>query len=190
MNQKQNIINLIYEAAVVKRIKRTGWQILGDNEESLGEHTFLTCIIAYLLAQQLKANKETVLTMALFHDFHEARTGEIDKIALRYITRDQKKANKEIFVHVDPSLLKLLEEYEKRDLLEAKIVYEANIIALLVELKLLVEKGNVHAKEWLEANAKRLKLPQSIDLVQNLLQTDSHDWWKDIRRMLREEFRK
>lgn len=188
MNKKQSIANLIFEAAVVKRLKRTGWQILGDNEESLGEHTFLSCVIAYVLSKQMKANTETALVMALFHDFHEARTGDVDKIALRYIARDQHRANRDIFQKADAGLLKLLETYEKRGTLEAKIAHEANVVALLVELKLLVEKGNVHAKEWLEANQKRLKLPEAIELADQLAHTDSHDWWKGIRRDLHEEF--
>jgi 5'-deoxynucleotidase YfbR-like HD superfamily hydrolase len=57
----KKIVNLIYEAAVVKRLKRTGWQILGDNEESLGEHIFMTAVIAYLLGKELRVNLEKVV---------------------------------------------------------------------------------------------------------------------------------
>lgn len=82
MKNLKNITNLIYEAAVVKRLKRTG---------------------------------------------------DLDKIATFYMTRDQEKANKDIFADVDDGLLATLEEYEKKESLEARIVYEANIIAFLVE---------------------------------------------------------
>ncbi|MFZ5845391.1 MAG: HD domain-containing protein [Patescibacteria group bacterium] len=190
MNNLKKITNLIYEAAVVARLKRTGWQILGDNEESLGEHIFMTAVIAYILGRQLKVNLEKVLVMAVFHDFHEGRVGEIDKIALRYITRDIAKANRDIFTEVEPKLVSLLSEYEAKKTREAQVVYEANIIALLVELKQLVEKGNIHAQEWLEANSKRLKLPAAINLAQTLTKTSSQDWWKDIRADLHREFAK
>lgn len=133
---------------------------------------------------------ETVLTMAVFHDFHEARTGDLDKIATFYMTRDQEKANRDIFKGVDGELLDILEAYEKKESLEARIVYEANVIALLVELKLLIEKGNTHAKEWLDGNLDRLRLPEAITLAQDLAQTDSHDWWKHLRQTLHEEFSK
>lgn len=188
MNKTKAITNLIYEAAVVKRMQRTGWQILGDNEEGVGEHTFMTCVIAYFLAKQLKANLESVLTMAVFHDFHEARTGDLDKIATFYMTRDQDKANRDIFEGVDDELLAILTEYEKRESLEARIVYEANVIAFLVELKLLVEKGNTHAREWLEGNITRLRIPEAVDLAKDLVATDSHDWWKSLRTTLHESF--
>src|SRR3972149_11157742 len=103
--KKQDITNLVFEAAVVKRMLRTGWQILGDNQEGVGEHGFMTCVIAYFLAKELNANMEKVLIMAVFHDFHEARTGDLDKIATFYMTRDQDKANRDIFAGVDDELL-------------------------------------------------------------------------------------
>lgn len=199
----KKIVNLIYEASVVKRLKRTGWQILGDNEEGVGEHTFMTAVIAYFLAKTIAQgqtlstkrsdpidplNMEKVLTMSVFHDFHEARTGDLDKIAKFYMKRDQDRANSDIFKGVDDELLVLLEEYEKREGIEAKIVYEANVIAFLVELKLLIEKGNTHAGEWLEANIKRLRIPEAVTLAENLAKTSSQDWWKTIRKTLHEEF--
>jgi putative hydrolase of HD superfamily len=184
----KKIVNLIYEASVVKRLKRTGWQILGDNEEGVGEHTFMTAVIAYFLAKELSADMEKVMVMSVFHDFHEARTGDLDKIAKFYMKRDQDRANSDIFKGVDDELLALLEEYEKREGIEAKIVYEANVIAFLVELKLLIEKGNTHAGEWLDANIKRLRIPEAVTLAESLAKTSSQDWWKTIRKTLHEEF--
>ncbi|MDP1722436.1 MAG: HD domain-containing protein [Candidatus Gottesmanbacteria bacterium] len=193
------ITNLVYEAAVVKRMQRTGWQILGDNEEGVGEHTFMTSVIAYFLAKEISGtrpgleagvNMETVLVMSVFHDFHEARTGDLDKIATFYMTRDQDKANRDIFAGIDDELLTTLNTYEEKETLEAKIVYEANVIAFLVELKLLEEKGNTHAREWLDGNLTRLRLPEAIELAKDLASSDSHDWWKNLRATLHEEFLK
>jgi putative hydrolase of HD superfamily len=197
MKNTKKITNLVYEAAVVKRLLRTGWQILGDNEEGVGEHTFMTSVIAYFLAKQIgasahaqKINLETVLVMSVFHDFHEARTGDLDKIAKFYMTRDQDKANRDIFKGVDDELLHTLDVYEEQTSQEAKIVYEANVIAFLLELKLLIEKGNTHAQEWLDANLTRLRIPEAVALAKDLAQSDSQDWWKSIRENIHEEFAK
>lgn len=190
MKNPKKITNLVFEAAVVKRLLRTGWQILGDNEEGVGEHTFMTSVIAYFLAKQLHANLETVLVMSVFHDFHEARTGDLDKISKFYMTRDQDKANRDIFKSIDDELLHTLEVYEKQSTLEARIVYEANVIAFLVELKLLIEKGNTHAQEWLDANLSRLRIAEAVALAQDLAATDSQDWWKSLRQTIHEEFAK
>ncbi len=198
MKDQKRLTNLIYEAANVKRMLRTGWQRLGDNEEGVGEHSFMTAVIAYLLAREINAvgdasrnvSMEKIMLMSIFHDFHEGRTGEMDKVAKLYMTRHEDKANEDIFKGVDDDLLTLLSEYEARKSLDAQVVYEANVIAFGVECKILMEKGNTHAKEWMDANSKRVRLPESIELMTSLAVTDSQDWWKDIREAIHEEFAK
>lgn len=198
MNDQKRLTNLIYEAANVKRMLRTGWQRLGDNEEGVGEHSFMTAVIAYLLAREINAagdtarsvSMEKIMLMSIFHDFHEGRTGEMDKVAKLYMTRHEDKANEDIFKGVDDGLLTLLGEYEARKTLDAQVVYEANVIAFGVECKILMERGNTHAKEWMDANSKRVRLPESIELMTTLAATDSQDWWKDIREAIHEEFAK
>ncbi len=195
---KRQRTNLIYEAANVKRMLRTGWQRLGDNEEGVGEHSFMTAVIAYLIAREINGEQnatrhvsmEKIMLMSVFHDFHEGRTGELDKVAKLYLTRYEEKANHDIFKGVDDELLALLTEYESRQTLEAQVVYEANVIAFGVECKILMEKGNTHAKEWMDANSKRVRLPESVGLMDSLAITDSQDWWKDIREAIHEEFAK
>lgn len=197
MDQQQRT-NLIYEAANVKRMLRTGWQRLGDNVEGVGEHSFMTAVIAYFLARQINegnqasrnVSMEKILIMSIFHDFHEGRTGEMDKMAKRYMTRHEGKANEDIFKNIDDTLLVQLNEYEEKQTLEAQLVYEANVIAFNVECRILMERGNTHAKEWMDANAKRVRLPESIDLMTAVTNTDSQDWWKDIRDAIHEEFAK
>lgn len=198
MKNLKQITDLIYEASNVKRMQRTGWQRLGDNEEGVGEHSFMTAVIAYLIAKDInlsddpkrKVRLEKILLMSIFHDFHEGRTGEMDKMAKRYMTRHEDKANEDIFKDKDNYLFDLLNEYEAKQSLEAQIVYEANVIAFGVECKLLMEKGNTHAKEWMDANSKRVRLPESIELVTSLSNSDSQDWWKDIREEIHEGFAK
>lgn len=184
----QQLVHIIFEAAVVKRLRRTGWQILGGHEEGVGEHSFMTAVIAYFLGKQKEANMETVLVMAIFHDFHEARTGEVDKLAKFYITRHEDRANKDIFAAIDPKLLETLETYEEKQSLESRIVYEANILAFLVELKLLTERGHKHTNEWFEGNAKRLRMKESKELAERIKTTDSQEWWTGIRKTLTEQF--
>ena len=130
------------------------------------------------------------MLMSIFHDFHEGRTGEMDKVAKLYMTRHEDKANEDIFGEVDKELLQLLTEYEAKQSLEALVVYEANVIAFGVECKILMERGNTHAKEWMDANSTRVRLPESVELMTSLASTDSQDWWKDIREQIHEEFAK
>ncbi|MBA4320728.1 MAG: hypothetical protein C0412_20240 [Flavobacterium sp.] len=190
MNTYKNIANFIFEAAVTKRLKRTGWQILGDNEESVGEHSYMTAVIAYVLGRQLHLPIEKVLLMSIFHDFHESRTGDLDKINKLYLTRNEQQANKDIFTAIDPKLLNVVNEYEEKQTIEAKVVYEANIIALLVELKRLEENGNIHAREWIVKNSSRLRLSESLKLTKSLLSTNTQNWWKQMRKTIHTGFKK
>ncbi len=189
MNNNKKIANIIYEAATMKRMKRVGFQILGNGEETIGEHSFMTAVIAYFLAKKLHLDIGKILTMSIFHDMHETRVGDAHKISLRYITRNQKKANQDIFGFVDTSLVQLLEEYEEKKSIEAQIVFEANVIALLVRLKPLVERGDMHAKKWM-MNKSRIRTPEGIALTKTLLETDSQDWWLDIQQELEEEYKR
>jgi putative hydrolase of HD superfamily len=190
MNNTHKIVRLIYEGAALKRLRRTGWQILGDNNEGVGEHSFMTAVIAYFLAKESNADMEKVLVMSIFHDFHEVRTGEVDKLNKFYTERFEDKANKDLFEETDPDLLETLGEYEEKKSQESLIVYEANIIAFLVELKQLVEKGNVHAQEWIDGNITRIKTPKARALADELVSTSSQSFWETIRSELHEVFRK
>ena len=188
---KNPLANFLFETQVLKRLRRTGWQILGVEDESISEHLYLTTVIAFILAKQLHVNMEKALVMSLFHDTHETRVGDVDKIALGYIKRDISKANKDIFQHLPfgGEVLSILGEYEKKKSLEARLVYEANVIALIIQLKTFVDRGNPHAKEWLTANKERVKLKESKMLVEEIMNTDSQDFWKDIRNKLHTKFK-
>ena len=187
-NNDKQIANIIYEAATVKRMKRVGFQILGNGEESIGEHSFMTAVIAYFLAKQLDLDIGKVLTMSIFHDMHETRVGDAHKIALKYITRNQKKANMDIFGEVHTNIIQLLEEYEGKKSIEARIVFEANVIALLVRLKPLAERGDAHAEKWM-MNKTRIRTPEAVALTKILLETDSQSWWLDIQKELEAEYK-
>lgn len=182
-------VNIVFEGATVKRIKRVGFQILGMGEETVGEHTFMTAVIAYMLGKQLGVDMQTVLTMSIFHDFHEARTGDVHKLQKEYVHRDQDKANSDIFAGIDDELLAMLTIYEEKKTLEAQVVYEANILALLVELKRFVEAGNPHAKEWFDANGERLRLKEAIALWDALTKTSSQNWWGSVRKKIHGKYK-
>jgi len=189
MDITKHTANCIYELATFSRMKRVGFQILGNGDDSIGEHSYMTAVISFFLAKQLKLDIGKVLVMALFHDAHETRTGDAHKLSLKYITRDQEKANNDMFGAVDEELVALLHEYEEKKTIEARVVFEANVIALLVRLKPLAERGDKHAERWL-LNKTRIRIPEAVALTEVLLSTDSQDWWSDVQKELEEEFQR
>lgn len=180
------LINFLFEAATLKRLKRTGWQILGDNQESVAEHTFMVCVISFVLAEKLKADLEKVLLIALFHDFEEARTGDIYKLADLYTHVDKKKAKTAAFSKLPQSakISELLMDLQSSKSLEAKIVRDADILSLCFDLKQLIEKGNINAREWLDANLEALKLDGAKKIGRELTKSNSQSWWQNERKIL------
>lgn len=188
--KNQNLVNFLFEAATLKRLQRDGWQILGENEESVAEHSFMVSMISYILARQLDVKIEKVLLMALFHDFSETRTGDVYKLADLYVRVNEDKALEDAFAGLPnrDELIKIAKEYEERKTLEAKIVHDADTLALCLELKQLLEKGNLHAKEWFAGNKKRLHLDISQQLAREIEETDSQDWWRKEREKIHRKF--
>jgi putative hydrolases of HD superfamily len=192
-NINKNIINFLFEACTLKRLKRTGWQILGGgNEESIAEHSYMVAVFSYILAEKLKAKIEKVLIMALFHDFSETRTGDIYKLADLYVKADENKADRDSFGQLPKEYKSkpLIEKYKSYNTLESKIVHDADNLALIIELKLLIENGNENAKEWLRANMERLKLPESKILGEEISKSNSQDWWKIEREVIHKSYKK
>ena len=181
-----SIVNFLFEAAALKRLQRTGWQILGDNKETIAEHVYLVCIISFILAEKLNANLEKVLLVALFHDLEEARTGDVYNLADLYTKVDKNKAVSDAFSNLPQSakISKLLAEYGERKTLESKIVKDADTLSLCLELKQLIEKGNLNAKEWLTANIESLKLAEAKKIGREIENSNSQNWWQKERKKL------
>jgi len=72
--------SLLLEALSLKNLPRTGWVLRKAPRESVAEHTYGTAIIALLLSRMegLPAKDEhALLRIALLHDLHEARIGDL-----------------------------------------------------------------------------------------------------------------
>lgn len=143
----------------------------------------MVTVISFVLASQTSADLEKVLLMALFHDASEARTGDVYKLADKYVKVDVAKATKDAFMGIPETrrIILLIKEYEEEKTLEAKIVHDADTLALCLELKQLMENGNIAAREWFEANIGSLRLKESMEIARKIKNTSSQDWWKKER---------
>ena len=86
------IINFLFEAGMLKKTPRTGYQFLGSGQESVAEHTFRTAIIGYILSLEEKTDPHKTILMCLFHDLPEARTGDHNYVNKNYVQIDEDKA--------------------------------------------------------------------------------------------------
>lgn len=77
----------------------------------------------------------------------------------------------------------------ERKTLEAKIVHDADILALLVRLKEFMDQGNKQAESWFFANKERLRTKQGVKLGEVLSKTNSQDWWNDVKKKIRQGYK-
>ena len=72
------LADFLFEAGMLRKTPRTGYQFLGTGQENVAEHSFRTAVIGFVLAEMAGANAERTAMLCLFHDLHEARTGDFN----------------------------------------------------------------------------------------------------------------
>ncbi|RLB14170.1 MAG: phosphohydrolase [Deltaproteobacteria bacterium] len=175
----KNIVNFLFEIGILKKTPRSGFQFLGTGNESVAEHSFRAAVIAYLLAKnEPKADMQKVVLMSLFHDFHEARTGDHNYVNKRYVTVNEDKAVNDLArkLPFGKDIVSLIDEFNSRETLEAQLSQDADQLDFILELKRQQDLGNISAAEWLKYSAKRLITDFAKSLADEIVTTDSSDW--------------
>jgi putative hydrolase of HD superfamily len=176
------LANFLFETGMLKKTPRSGFQFLGSGAESVAEHSFRTAVIAYVLSlQEEGADPYKATLMCLFHDLHEARTGDLNYVNKRYVTADEERAVRDMAEHLPfgRKLVELSEEFNLGESLEARISKDADQLDLILSLKEQQDNGNPHAHDWLEYALKRLQTPNGRKLAEQILVTESTEWWFD-----------
>jgi len=176
----RNIVNFLFEIGILKKTPRSGYQFLGTGNESVAEHSFRVAVIGYLLAKnETKANTHKVVLMSLFHDFHEARTGDHNYVNKRYVNVNEDKAVNDLAQNLPfgQQIVSLIDEFNSRKTLEAQLSQDADQLDFILELKRQQDLGNISAAEWLRYSLKRLITDFAKKLADEIVTTDSSDWW-------------
>ncbi|XPV76577.1 MAG: HD domain-containing protein [Desulfovibrio sp.] len=171
--------DFLYEVGMLRKTPRTGYQFLGTGSENVAEHSFRTAIIGFVLADMAGANAERTSMLCLFHDLHEARTGDFN-----YVNKIYNNSNNTLALEHATSgtglterLLGFWNELEDVESKEAQLAQDADQIDLLLNLKEQSDLGNAYADKWIESAVKRLRTPEGIALAEKAMETDHTDWW-------------
>lgn len=208
MQDIQNIVKLFFEAGALKRMHRSHNTslILSDHSDTIAAHSYRVCLIAYMYALEFlnmymyedceydvdNLSIEEVLIMALFHDFSETRSGDQNWIQKRYVVSNESQIIKDQFEYVDSQTYHLLEEYNKRESIESKLVKDADLLEQLVTEKEYAAIGNTISEKWIKQfDISLFNFPElAYKFYIKIVQSDVDDWANGLatpKRLTKEE---
>jgi putative hydrolase of HD superfamily len=176
----KSIVNLLFEARILKGIPRSGFNFLGSGSESVADHSFMTTFIGYVLSNVVpEADALRVIQMCLIHDLTEARTGDMNYVQKKYVTVDESRAVKDLAESLPfgEAMTDLIEEFNAGETLEARLAHDADQLSLVLELKALEDAGNHGPSTWLPHVVGRVRTSAGQSLAKEILNTASDEWW-------------
>jgi putative hydrolase of HD superfamily len=176
----KNIANFLFEAGMLKRTPRSGFQFLGTGAESVAEHIFRTTYIGYALGKLATGvNVDRMIKMCLFHDLPEARTGDLNYVNKKYVEANENKAVEDLAqtLPFGSEIRELIQEFIEGKTEEARLARDADQLEMILALKEYKDLGNKYADEWLAFSLKRLQTDSARELAKTILETDSSLWW-------------
>jgi putative hydrolase of HD superfamily len=186
MNTKRTL-DFLAEAGMLKRVKRSGWDVLGiPHEESVAEHSFRCAAIGYVLAKMEGVEPYRVLLMTLFNDLHEARIGDQHKVAHKYL--NVREAEKKAFAGqvedlefgMKDELEKMREEHDEQKTPESLIARDADILECLLQAKEYTDIGFTAAEKFFRKAPDHLKTESAKKLWESTKDWDSSVWWEKL----------
>lgn len=174
------VTHFLFEVGMLKRTPRSGLQFLGSGSDSVAEHILRTTYIAFALGRLVpEVDRDRMLLMALLHDLPEARTGDLNYENKKYVQVDEAAAVRDLAqgVPFGAELQELVDEFNGRSTLEARLANDCDQLELLLLLKEEKDRGNPQADDWIPFALKRLQESISKELAQRILATHSSDWW-------------
>jgi putative hydrolase of HD superfamily len=179
----KNIANLLFEAKMLKEIPRSGYHFLGVGQESVAEHCFSTTFIAYVISRmEPEIDALKLICMCLIHDLPEARIGDLNTVHKKYVKADETKALKDTIkgLAFGKNLSDLFDEFSDGGSQEAKLAHDADQLALILELKDLMDMGYKPPETWIQNVISRLETETGRKIARAVMDTRRDEWWIDI----------
>ncbi len=184
----QELVQFLFEVGCLKKVRRSGWWLLGNkNPESVAEHSFRCTIIGYLLAKSEKVDASKVIMMCLFHDVHEARTNDLHKIAQKYVNLEGAgaKASQQQLEFLKDSVGKeigdILSDLANQESRESIVAEDADILECAMQAREYQVQGYKDAVDWIERAKDRLRCESSRKLLSIIEHSDPNEWWKKLK---------
>lgn len=174
------LVDFLFEAGFLKRLARSGYPYLGSGDESVADHTCRTLYIGYVLGQLSDGiDMSRLLKMCLFHDFPEARMGDLNYVNKQYVESNEEKVLAELSDRLPfgEEIAALVREFNDKRTPEAILANDADQLDLLLHVKEQADAGNPQTGPWVEYAYERLSSDPARQLARLAMKTDSTDWW-------------
>lgn len=149
INDLKKILKVFLTLQWTKELPRQGFIAMGfkrNEADSVAAHSFSTSLLAYFLAKQLKKEGvkidcDKVLKMGLVHDIGETIVGDVGTfvkgMAKGVFKNIEEEGVKALVSGLDSKdeIIKLVEEYNGRETLEARVVKVADNLDALAQAK-------------------------------------------------------
>ncbi|MCP3920976.1 MAG: HD domain-containing protein [Desulfobacterales bacterium] len=176
----KEIINLLFEAKMLKELQRSGLAFLGAGKESVAEHSYMVSFIGFVMSSLEKdIDSGKLLKMCLLHDLPESRTGDINYVQKHYIEKNEAKAVSDMTKDIPfgKDIEELIAEFNSGSSKEAKLAKDADQLAFLLELKSLHDVGSKTSKKWISVVKRRVKTKIGKKIAEKILETEWDNWW-------------
>ena len=178
-DRNTRLADFFFECGMLRKTPRTGYQFLGSGSENVAEHSFRTAVIGHVLARMAGADMARTTYLCLFHDLHEARTGDFNYVNRIYNTSTRTLALEHAVqgTGLEEDVLGYWKELEETETLEAKLAQDADQLDFICNLKEEADQGNTYATQWLAIALERVRTEWGRELAQAIATTDHKDWW-------------
>jgi len=186
----ESVARYIFEAGMLKRVKRSGWWTEGITDpESVADHSFRTAVLAFVLARMEGCDEDSanrICTAAIFHDMHETRLLDLNKITARYIRVDEgleRKVERDQIAGFEPGLKDAMLSALRISDREETILKDADYLECAFQAKEYAAIGYKGAESWIKTIGERLRTASAKKLHAQMKMMEPKSWWKGLKRL-------
>lgn len=187
---KKNLVDFFYELGQLKRVKRSGWWLIGIKDpESVAEHSFRAAAIGYILAKMENVDSKKVILACLFNDLHEARINDLHKVGHKYIDFKvaETKAFSDAMKNLPDAAAKELQDvfagFQLQDTKEGMVARDADLLECVIQAKEYIKHGKKEAQNWIDNCRDLIYSKSAKKLFKDIEKSDPDNWWKDLKKI-------
>jgi putative hydrolase of HD superfamily len=188
----QNIKKFLSEVQMLKRLDHIGFKVAGITEsDNLAGHALIAAQIAYILGQLEGCDAAKCAVINIFHDNHECRIGDHNKVSARYLDTDEAELNaeREQFANLpndlNQKLFSLMNEKRDRSTKEGIVAQDADWLEIAIQGKIYLEKGYKGAQDFIDNVEKALETDSAKKILKEIKNDNdfTNTWWQGLKKM-------